>query len=47
MIRYHKKCEEFSICCEVGDKGVIFLENAEERRTLYQIIVRGSGKMAA
>ena len=46
MVRYHKKCDEFSICCEVGDKGVIFLENAEERRTLYQIIVRGSGKMA-
>ena len=46
MIRYHKKCDDFSICCEVGDKGVIFLENAEERRTLYQIIVRGSGRMA-
>ena len=46
MIRYHKKCDDFSICCEVGDKGVIFLENAEESRTLYQIIGRGSGRMA-
>ena len=27
MIRYNKKCEEFSICCEVGQEGVIVLEN--------------------
>ena len=46
MMRYHKKCEEFSICCEVGQAGVIFLENSIERRTLYQIIVKGSGRMA-
>ena len=46
MMRYHKKCEEFSICCEVGQAGVIFLENSIERRTLYQIIVKGAGRMA-
>ena len=46
MISYHKKCDEFSVCCEVGNKGVIFLEKAEERKTLYQIIVRGTGRMA-
>ena len=32
MISYHKKCDEFSVCCEVGNKGVIFLEKAEERK---------------
>ena len=46
MISYHKKCDEFSVCCEVGNKGVIFLEKSEERKTLYQIIVRGTGRMA-
>ena len=38
MIRYHKKCDDFSICCEVGDKGVIFLENAEEIIKAYRNI---------
>ena len=46
MVRYHRKCDEFSICCEVGEAGVIFLENSFERKTLYQIIVRGSGRMS-
>ena len=26
MVRYHKKCDEFSICCEVGDKGVVVFQ---------------------
>ena len=46
MMRYHKKCEEFSICCEVGQAGVIVLEKSTERYTSYQIVVKGSGKMA-
>ena len=28
MMRYNKKCEEFSICCEVGQAGVIVLEKS-------------------
>ena len=46
MMRYNKKCEEFCICCEVGEAGVIGLEKSTERLTLYQIIVKGSGRMA-
>ena len=46
MMRYNKKCEEFCICCEVGEAGVIVLEKSTERLTLYQIIVKGSGKTA-
>ena len=30
MMRYNKKCEEFSICCEVGQAGVIVLEKSTE-----------------
>ena len=46
MIKYHRKCGDFSICCELGEAGVIHLEPSDERRTLFQIIVRGSGRMA-
>ena len=45
MVRYHRKCDEFSICCEVGEAGVIFLENSFLRKTLYQIVLRGDGKI--
>ena len=47
MIKYHRKCGDFSICCELGEEGVIHLEPSDERRTLFQKIVRGSGWMAA
>ena len=46
MMRYSKKCEEFGICSEIGDANVIFLETAEARTTLYQIVIRGSGRMS-
>ena len=45
--RYLKKCEEFSVCSEIGDRaGLIFVEPPSERLTLYQIVVKGSGKVA-
>lgn len=45
MIRYHKKCEEFSICSEVGESDLLFTETSEDRRTLYQIVVKGTGRV--
>jgi len=45
MVRYHRKCDEFSICCEVGEAGVIFLEDSTLRKTLYQIVLRGDGRV--
>lgn len=44
--RFFKKCEDFSICSEIGDADCIVAEHTNERRTLYQIIVYGSGKVA-
>ena len=44
--RYIKKCGDFSICSEMGESGLLFTEYAEERFTLYQIVVKGSGKIA-
>tara|TARA_Y100000022_G_scaffold113234_1_gene97782 strand:+ start:7 stop:480 length:474 start_codon:yes stop_codon:yes gene_type:complete len=44
--RFFKKCEDFSICSELGDSDCIVAEHTNERRTLYQIVVYGSGKVA-
>ena len=47
VTRFFKKCEEFSICSEVGDAGTIYIEPADDMlMTLYQIQVKGSGRMA-
>ena len=43
--RYFKKCEEFALCAEVGDTDVIHVEDLTERYTLYQVVVKGSGRM--
>lgn len=45
MMRYIKKCEEFYLCSEVGESDLIYTEKSEERNTLYQIIIKGSGKI--
>ena len=44
--RFLKKCDEFFICSETGNSGDVFYESIEERKTLFQIIVKGSGKIA-
>ena len=44
--RYLKKCEEFLICSECGDANVIGVEDAEERYTMFHIVVKGSGRVA-
>ena len=40
--RFFKKCEEFSICAEIGEAGFVGIEHSEQRRTLYQYFLRGS-----
>ena len=45
---YLKKCEEFSICSQVGDSaGLVFVEPAVDRMTMYQIAVMGSGRLSS
>lgn len=45
-IKFFKKCEDFSICSEIGVSNHIGVEYAIQRRTLYQIVIYGSGKVA-
>lgn len=42
--RFLKKCEDFMICSEIGESGDVFVDLAEENKTLYQIIIKGSGR---
>ena len=45
---YIKQCEEFSICSQVGDSaGLVFVEPAVDRMTMYQIAVKGSGRLSS
>ena len=44
--KYYKKCGDFIICGYEADKGSIGNEYGGYRTTLYQIIVKGSGKIA-
>jgi len=44
--RYLKKCEDFMICAEIGDKGVIEADHHMMRNTLYQYGLYGSGRFA-
>lgn len=42
---YLKRCEEFSICSQVGDRaGLVFVEPAVDRMTQFQIAVKGGGR---
>ena len=42
---YIKKCEEFSICSQIGDSaGLVFVEPSVDRMTQFQIAVRGGGR---
>tara|TARA_B100000945_G_scaffold260835_1_gene219050 strand:+ start:1629 stop:2111 length:483 start_codon:yes stop_codon:yes gene_type:complete len=44
--KYYKKCGDFIICGYEADKGSIGNEYGGYRTTLYQIVVKGSGKIA-
>ena len=43
--RYFKKCSDFSLCCSIGDANEVHAEHSNERTTMYQIIVKGYGKI--
>lgn len=36
-----KKCEDFYICTEMGEKGAFGYEFVEDRKTMYQYIIKG------
>ena len=44
-MKYFKKCEEFYICGSTNKKKEIFAESGDKSLTLFQIIVRGRGRL--
>ena len=45
--RFFKKCEEFTICSEIGDAGDYFLDGYPDNSTIFHILLKGSGKLGA
>jgi len=44
-MKYFKRCEEFYICGSKDKKREIFAESKENSITLFQIIVKGKGRL--
>lgn len=44
-MNYFKKCEEFYICGSKSKKKEIFAESGDKSLTLFQIIVKGKGRL--
>jgi|TARA_B100000085_G_scaffold13840_1_gene11851 hypothetical protein len=44
-MKYFKKCEEFYICGSKNNKKEVFAESGDKSLTLFQIIVKGRGRL--
>ena len=44
-MKYFKKCEEFYICGSKNKKKEVFAESGDKSLTLFQVIVRGRGRL--
>jgi hypothetical protein len=43
--RFHRKCEDFTLCVNIGEKGYVLAEHPNERYTLFHYASYGSGKI--
>jgi hypothetical protein len=42
--RFHRECDEFSICVNIGEQGYVLAEHYNERFTSFYYLIYGSGK---
>jgi len=42
--RFHRVCEEFTLCVNIGEKGYVLAEHPNERYTIFYYGLYGSGK---
>jgi hypothetical protein len=42
--RFHRECDEFSLCVNIGEKGYVLAEHPNERFTIFYYAVYGRGK---
>ena len=45
--RFFKKCEEFTICSEIGDAGDYLFDGYPDNLTIYHILIKGRGRLGA
>ena len=45
--RFFKKCEEFTICSEIGDAGDYLFEESLDSMTMYHVLIKGRGRLGA
>jgi hypothetical protein len=42
--RFHRNCEDFTLCVNIGEKGYVLAEHPNERYTIFYYGLYGSGK---
>jgi len=45
--RFHRKCEDFSLCVNIGESDYVLAEHPNQTNTLYYYGIYGSGKLGA
>ena len=43
--RFHRICEDFTLCVNIGEKGYVLAEHPDERYTIFYYALYGSGKI--
>ena len=42
--RFHRNCEDFTLCVNIGENGYVLAEHPNERYTIFYYALYGSGK---
>lgn len=42
--RFHRNCEDFTLCVNIGEKGYVLAEHPNERYTIFYYGLYGSGR---
>ena len=43
--RFHRKCEQFSLCVNIGEKEYVIAEHQNERYCAFYYVINGKGKI--
>jgi hypothetical protein len=43
--RFHRKCDDFSLCVNIGEKGYVIAEHSNERYCVFYYGLYGKGKI--
>lgn len=43
--RFHRKCDEFSLCVNIGEAEYVIAEHSNERYCVFYYVIKGRGKI--